>query len=394
MLILISLYILKFIIYIYMEYLKLKEFNYFLVNYSILYNLSSIILIIFIILIGVAFFTLLERKKLAGMQNRQGPNNVGIGGILQPLADGLKLIIKETIVPRNSYLIAFILCAFYSLFFGLILWVVFPFAFSFTNSDMEYSLLFFFIISIMHVYSIMLAGWSSNSRYSFLGGLRSSAQLIAYDVTMMIVILNVVLYTKSLNIIKIVEFQIYNIWFVFLMPGLFIIFIICAFAETNRHPFDLPEAEAELVAGYSVEYSAVNFSLFFLGEYSSILFMSSFTVNLFLGGWDFFNKLYMYIPFWYIIFQISPNVIFYLNIIFFLIFKFFSLIFYFIKLSIFVYLFIALRAAIPRYRYDQLMRVGWKYLLPLSFAFFLFNLIIVYFFFNIDTNILIQKKLI
>jgi NADH-quinone oxidoreductase subunit H len=303
---------------------------------------------------------LLERKLLASIQSRKGPNKIGFLGLLQPIADGFKLIMKETIIPTRSFKTIFFLSAIYSLFLSLLLWTIFPFSYFFVISDMEYGLLFFFILSILHVYSIMLAGWSSNSRYSFLGGLRSSAQLIAYDVTMVIVLLNIILFTKTLNIIKIIEYQSKHGWFIFYLPISFIIFLICALAETNRHPFDLPEAEAELVSGYNVEYSAVNFSLFFLGEYSSMLFMAGFTVHLFLGGWTFIDFSFL---------------TFFWN-------KLIAFILYIIKLSCVIYFFVIIRAAVPRYRYDQLMRIGWKYLLPLAFANFLINCFLVYFFSN------------
>jgi NADH-quinone oxidoreductase subunit H len=326
---------------------------------------------IFFILIAVAYFTLLERKKLASIQNRSGPQRIG-GGFLQPFADGLKLFLKETIIPYNSYPVVFFLSSVYALFLGLSFFIVLPFSSLYVLSNLNYGILFVFIISIFHVYSIILAGWSSNSRYSFIGGLRASAQLIAYDISLVMILLHILLYTKSLNIYKIVEFQVNYIWFGGLFPILFIIFFICSLAELNRHPFDLPEAESESVAGYNVEYSAISFSLFFLGEYAAMLFMSAFTVNLFLGGWSFFNLKFL------------PD----------LILKTCGYIFYFLKILLIIYLYINIRAAIPRYRYDQLMALGWKYLLPIVLASFVFNAVIVYFFFPFSGYYIPIKKII
>lgn len=310
---------------------------------------------IVIVLISVAFLTLLERKKLASVQNRKGPNKVGFLGILQPISDGVKLLLKETIFPQNSLLGLFFISPILAFSFGFISWALIPLGnFSSLVSDLDYGFFLIFIFSIFHVYSVILAGLASNSKYSFLGALRSSAQLIAYDISIGFIILIIFMASQTFNLSKVVEFQINNGWFIFYYPVLFVIFFICALAETNRHPFDLPEAEAELVSGYNVEYSAIGFALFFLGEYASILFMSTLTVNLFLGGWD--------IPF-------IP-------------FSFLNYIFYFIKLAFIIYLFIIIRAAIPRYRYDQLMYVGWKILLPLTFALFILNFFIFYFLFK------------
>jgi NADH-quinone oxidoreductase subunit H len=328
--------------------LNINEFYFVLV--------SSIFFIIFI-LVSVAFLTLLERKKLASIQNRKGPNKVGFFGLLQPIVDGIKLLLKETIIPHNSVFFIFFLSPILAFSFGFIGWSLLPLnGFSFILVNLEYGFILVFIFSIFHVYSIILAGWSSNSKYSFLGSLRSAAQLIAYDISIGFILLTIFLAVKSFNIHKIVEFQINNGWLIFYYPILFIIFFICCLAETNRHPFDLPEAEAELVSGYNVEYSSIGFALFFLGEYASILFMSSLTVVLFFGGWD-------------SIFNFSNHIVDYL----------WKIIFYFFKLSIIIHLFIDIRAAIPRYRYDQLMIIGWKILLPLTFSIFLLNVIIFYF---------------
>ena len=348
--------VLKILIILRLYWEQLKEVDWTEVNHFTYFLLSTVVILI-VILLSVAFFTLFERKVLASIQSRKGPNKVGFLGLLQPIADGFKLIMKETVVPIRSFKIIFFLSAMYSLFLSLVLWTIFPFSYFFVVADLEYGLLFFFIISVLHVYSIMLAGWSSNSRYSFLGGLRSSAQLIAYDVSMVLILLTIVLYAKTLNIIKIIEWQSQHGWFIFYLPFSFIIFLICAVAETNRHPFDLPEAEAELVSGYNVEYSAVNFSLFFLGEYSSMLFMAGLTVHLFLGGWTFVNFSFLSF-FWNKVISFSI---------------------YCFKLFCIIYFFILIRAAVPRYRYDQLMRIGWKYLLPLTFSMFIIHSLLVYF---------------
>lgn len=311
------------------------------------YVFKSFVILIFVLL-SVAFFTLLERKFLSAVHKRKGPTRVGFLGVLQPAADGLKLILKETIVPRNSFLVIFFLAPLLSFLFGFILWSVIPFSYFSVISDLNLGIFFIFIISIFHVYSIILAGWASNSKYSFLGALRSSAQLVAYDISLGFVLLILFVATKTLNLTLIVEFQILHGWIVLYFPFLFFIFFLCALAETNRHPFDLPEAEAELVSGYNVEYSAAGFALFFLGEYSSMLFMSFLIVNLFLGGWY--------------------TVSFYLINIF----------LYILKIIFIVYLFILARAAVPRYRYDQLMKIGWKFILPITFSIFFLNIIIFF----------------
>lgn len=318
-------------------------------------NLLSIVItslfFVILILLSVAFLTLLERKKLASIQNRKGPNKIGFLGVLQPISDGAKLLLKETIFPQNSLLCLFFISPILAFSFGFISWSFIPLGeFSSLVSDLDYGFFLIFIFSIFHVYSIILAGLASNSKYSFLGALRSSAQLIAYDISIGFIILIIFMASQTFNLGKVVEFQVSSGWFLFYYPIIFFIFFICALAETNRHPFDLPEAEAELVSGYNVEYSSIGFALFFLGEYASILFMSSLTVDLFLGGWG------------------VPHLIFY----------FFRHALYFIKLTFVIYLFIVVRAAIPRYRYDQLMSIGWKILLPLTFSLFVLNFFIFY----------------
>ena len=307
----------------------------------ILYFLSLILPL----LIAVAYFTLIERQILAAIQRRQGPNIIGFFGLLQPLADGLKLFLKETILPKSSNIIIFILAPVFTFALALSGWVVVPFGDGFALSNLNVGLLYIFTISSLSVHSVIMAGWSSNSKYAFLGALRSAAQMISYEVSMGITIVSVILLTGSLNLNDIVLAQ-SNIWFCIPLFPMFIIFFICALAETNRHPFDLPEAEAELVSGYNVEYSAMSFALFFLAEYSNIILMCSLTVILFLGGW---------LP----LLNIWP-----LNIIP-------GTIWFALKTLFFIFLFILVRGTLPRYRYDQLMRLGWKVFLPVSLGFLL-----------------------
>jgi len=297
------------------------------------------------LLIAVAYFTLIERQILAAVQRRQGPIIVGFYGLLQPLADGLKLFLKETVLPKSSNMIIFILAPVFT--FGLALsgWVVVPFGDGFALSNLNVGLLYIFAISSLSVHSVIMAGWSSNSKYAFLGALRSAAQMISYEVSMGITIVSVILLSGSLNLNDIVIAQ-KNLWYCIPLFPMFIIFFICALAETNRHPFDLPEAEAELVSGYNVEYSAMSFALFFLAEYSNIILMCSMTVILFLGGWF---PILNFWPFYYI-----PGTVWFA-----------------VKTLFFIFLFILIRGTLPRYRYDQLMRLGWKVFLPISLAFLL-----------------------
>ena len=308
---------------------------------TLIYFISLIIPL----LISVAYFTLIERQILAAIQRRQGPNTVGFYGLLQPLADGLKLLLKETILPKSSNMVIFILAPIFTFGLALAGWAVIPFGNGYALANLNIGLLYLFAISSLGVHSIIMAGWSSNSKYAFLGALRSAAQMISYEVSMGVTIISVILLSGSLNLNDIVVAQ-QNTWnFIPLFP-MFIIFFICTLAETNRHPFDLPEAEAELVSGYNVEYSAMGFALFFLAEYSNIILMCALTVILFLGGW--YSIIDMYL------FNLVPGVIW------------FS-----IKTVFFIVMFIIVRGTLPRYRYDQLMRLGWKIFLPISLAFLL-----------------------
>jgi len=245
--------------------------------------LKSLILIIFL-LVAVAFFTVLERKLIASVQRRRGPNIVGTFGLLQAGADGAKLLIKETVIPSSSNAFIFVLSPIFTFVVALMGWLIVPFGEGSVLANINLGILYFFAVSSLGVYTIIMAGWSSNSKYAFLGALRSAAQMISYEVAIGFTIITVFLCAGSLNLTAIVQAQ-ETIWYVVPLFPMFIIFFISALAETNRHPFDLPEAEAELVSGYNVEYSAMGFALFFLGEYGNILLMSITTAILFLGGW-------------------------------------------------------------------------------------------------------------
>jgi len=313
------------------------------------------IILIIPILLAVAFLTLLERKILGGIQRRKGPNIVGIWGLLQPFADALKLIIKETVIPSTANKLLFFCAPIITFTLSLISWVVVPFGYGFVLVDLNIGLLYVFAVSSLGVYGIVIAGWSSNSRYAFLGGLRSSAQMISYEVSIGLILMSIILPVGSLNLTDIVIFQENCVWFIFLYFPSFILFMISMLAETNRPPFDLPEAEAELVSGYNVEYSSAGFALFFIGEYANIIFMSCLCVTLFLGGWSFFSLQCL----WY---------------------NFFGVFIFVFKVLFILFFFVWVRASFPRYRYDQLMRLGWKVFLPLSFSLFLFNSVFLYLF--------------
>lgn len=313
-----------------------------------LFTLLNYVLAALLIILGVAFLTLLERKLLGAVQKRRGPNVVGIFGLLQPLMDAFKLLLKETTVPSISAGILFVFSPILMLILAISLWIVMPFFQSaITNTDLDLGLLYALGISSFSVYSIIISGWSSNSRYAFFGALRSAAQMISYEVSIGIILVNVVLCTGSLNFREIVEFQ-EDIWLLIPLFPLFILLVISSFAETSRPPFDLPEAEAELVAGYNVEYSSGGFALFFLGEYMNIIFMSSLIVALFIGGW--------LAPFNFVPFSYLPDTFWFI-----------------IKLLFVIYIFVYVRAAFPRFRYDQLMRLGWKVFLPITLGLLLLN---------------------
>merc|ERR1712127_738419 len=310
-------------------------------TWVILSNVLKILAIVVPLLISVAYFTLAERKIMGSIQRRRGPNVIGYLGLLQPLADGLKLFVKETILPSNSNLFLFILAPLITFVLSLIGWAVIPFSDQAILANINLGIMYLFAISALSVYGIILAGWSSNSKYPFLGALRSAAQMISYEVSIGFIVVTVALCAGSFNLSKIVLAQ-QKIWFLIPLFPMFVLFYISMLAETNRHPFDLPEAE--LVSGYNVEYSSMTFALFFLGEYANMLLMSTFSALLFLGGW---------LP----ILNIFP-----LNI-------FPGSVWLSLKILIGVVFIILTRAALPRYRYDQLMYIGWKSFLPISLGY-------------------------
>lgn len=302
--------------------------------------LAKILAIVLPLLIAVAYVTYFERKVLAAVQLRRGPNVVGPFGLLQPLADGLKVLTKEIIVPTVSNPVIFIIAPMITFILALIGWAVIPFGEGLVLADINVGILYLFAISSLGVYGIIMSGWASNSKYAFLGALRSAAQMVSYEVSIGFVIITVLLCVGSLNLTDVVLAQ-KEMWFCIPLLPMFIIFFISALAETARPPFDLPEGESELVAGYMVEYSAIPFALFFLGEYANIILMSGMTVILFLGGW--------LPPFDIAIFNWIPGPIWFI-----------------LKTAFIVFLFLWVRATFPRYRYDQLMRLGWKVFLPFS----------------------------
>tara|TARA_Y100001970_G_scaffold242302_1_gene306620 strand:- start:572 stop:1573 length:1002 start_codon:yes stop_codon:yes gene_type:complete len=292
------------------------------------------------ILVSVALIVWLDRRVWAFVQKRKGPNVVGPFGLLQSLADALKYIFKEIIVPASSNKIIFILAPIVTMTLALISWAVIPFSENYVLANINVGILYLFAVSSLGVYGIIMGGWASNSKYPFLGSIRSAAQMISYEVSIGVIIINVLLCVGSLNLTDIVLAQ-KKIWFVVPLFPMFVIFFISALAETNRPPFDLPEAEAELVAGYQTEYSGMMYAMFWLGEYANILLMCAMGSILFLGGW--LSPISIY-PF-----DLIPNPLW-------LIFK---IIFLFILFSL-------VKAIVPRYRYDQLMKLGWKIFLPLS----------------------------
>ncbi len=301
---------------------------------------AEVLAIVVPLLICVAFLTLAERKVIAAMQLRKGPNIVGPFGLLQPFADGIKLLLKETIIPSGANRGVFILAPMVTFLLSLVAWAVIPFGVGVVVSDINVGILYLFAISSLGVYGIIMAGWASNSKYAFLGALRSAAQMVSYEVSIGFVMITVLLCVGSLNLTQIVLAQ-KTVWFFIPLFPMFIIFFVSALAETNRSPFDLPEGESEIVAGYFVEYSSMAFALFFLGEYSAMILMSGMTSILFLGGW---------LP----PFDVAP-----LNWIP-------GPVWFAAKIAFCLFCFLWVRATLPRYRYDQLMRLGWKVFLPFS----------------------------
>ena len=300
----------------------------------------KIIFLLVPVLVSVAMVVWLDRRVWAFVQKRRGPNVVGPFGLLQSLADALKYIFKEIIIPSSSNKIIFILAPIITMTLALIAWAVIPFGENEVLANINVGILYIFAVSSLGVYGIIMGGWASNSKYPFLGSIRSAAQMVSYEVSIGIIIINVLLCVGSLNLSDIVMAQ-ENIWFVIPLFPMFIIFFISALAETNRPPFDLPEAEAELVAGYQTEYSGMMYAMFWLGEYANILLMCALGSILFLGGW------------------LSPIDLYPFNLIPGAIWLIFKILFLF-------FLFALVKAVVPRYRYDQLMRLGWKIFLPLS----------------------------
>jgi len=320
-------------------------------GYNLGYFVGTLILVLLIalpVMVGVAMAVYADRKVWASMQLRRGPNVVGPFGLLQTFADALKLFLKETIIPSGANKGVFIIAPMITFTLALIAWAVIPFGEGMVLANINVGLLYLFAVSSMGVYGIIMSGWASNSKYPFLGGLRSAAQMVSYEVSIGLVIICVVLYAASFNLSDIVMAQKGNIFGVFsgniLNPLLFpmaIVFFISALAETNRPPFDLPEAEAELVAGYQVEYSSMAFALFFLGEYANVLLMCALTSVLFLGGW--------LPPVDWAPLYLIPGFFWMMG-----------------KIFLMFFVFAWVKATVPRYRYDQLMRLGWKIFLPLS----------------------------
>jgi NADH-quinone oxidoreductase subunit H len=300
----------------------------------------QIVAVVVPLLLAVAYLTYAERKILGSIQLRQGPMTVGPFGLLQPIADGLKLMVKETIIPSGANRAVFLFAPMLTFLLSLVAWAVIPFDVGMVIADINVGILYLFAISSLGVYGIIMAGWASNSKYAFLGGLRSAAQMVSYEVSIGFIIVSVLLSAGSLNLTEIVEAQ-RTVWYVIPHLPMAVVFFVSALAETNRAPFDLPEGESEITGGFMVEYSAMTYALFFLGEYANMILMSAFTVVLFLGGWlaPFGVEPFTWIP--------GP-------------------VWFALKIAAVLFLFIWVRGTMPRYRYDQLMRLGWKVFLPFS----------------------------
>ena len=332
-----------------MEYLNII----FSETYKILFLLVPV-------LVSVAMIVWLDRRIWAFVQKRQGPNVVGPFGLLQSLADALKYIFKEVIIPSSSNKVIFILAPIVTMTLALVSWAVIPFSATQVLADINVGILYLFAVSSLGVYGIIMGGWASNSKYPFLGAIRSAAQMVSYEVSIGVIIINVLLCVGSLNLNDIVMAQ-ENLWFVIPLFPMFVIFFISALAETNRPPFDLPEAEAELVAGYQTEYSGMMYAMFWLGEYANILLMCAMGSILFLGGW------------------LSPIDIYPFSLVPEAIWLIFKILFLFI-------LFALVKAIVPRYRYDQLMRLGWKIFLPLSLTWVVVTASYLFYFNLLPTN--------
>ena len=325
--------------------------------FEILFIILKIFLIILPLLVFIAYLTFFERKVIGFIQLRKGPNVVGPLGLFQPFADGIKLLTKETIFPDKSNKFLFVLSPIITFTLALLAWAVIPIDYKVVLSDINVGIMYIFAISSLGVYGIIMAGWSSNSRYAFLGSLRSAAQMISYEVSIGLIIISILLTTGSLNLTEIVLSQ-QKLWYLIPHFPMFVIFFISTLAETNRAPFDLPEAESELVAGYNVEYSSMSFGLFFLGEYGNMILMCSMTTILFLGGWlpPFESDWLSFIP---------------------------GYIWFLFKVCLLLFTFLWVRATLPRYRYDQLMTLGWKLFLPLSLQWIIITSVYLFYFNNL-----------
>ena len=329
--------------------------------FNVLFNeVYKILFLLVPVLVSVAMIVWLDRRVWAFVQKRRGPNVVGPFGLLQSLADALKYIFKEIIIPASSNKVIFILAPIVTMTLALIAWAVIPFSESQVLADINVGILYIFAVSSLGVYGIIMGGWASNSKYPFLGSIRSAAQMVSYEVSIGVIIINVLLCVGSLNLNDIVIAQ-QNMWFVVPLFPMFVIFFISALAETNRPPFDLPEAEAELVAGYQTEYSGMMYAMFWLGEYANILLMCALGSILFLGGW------------------LSPIEIYPFNLVP-------GAIWLILKILLLFVLFALVKAIVPRYRYDQLMRLGWKIFLPLSLIYVVLTASFLFYFNLLPTN--------
>jgi NADH-quinone oxidoreductase subunit H len=333
-----------------MEYLNILS--------SEIYKISFILIPV---LVSVAFIVWLDRRIWAAVQKRRGPNVVGPFGLLQTLADALKYIFKEIIIPASSNKIIFILAPIITMTLALVAWAVIPFSDELVLADINVGILYIFAISSLGVYGIIMGGWASNSKYPFLGAIRSAAQMVSYEVSIGIIIINVLLCVGSLNLSDIVNAQ-QDLWYVIPLFPMFVVFFISALAETNRPPFDLPEAEAELVAGYQTEYSGMMYAMFWLGEYANILLMCALGSVLFLGGW------------------LPPIDIYPINIVP-------APIWMILKILFLFFLFALVKAIVPRYRYDQLMRLGWKIFLPFSLFYVVLTASFLFYFDKLPTRL-------
>ncbi|MBT7423546.1 MAG: NADH-quinone oxidoreductase subunit NuoH [Candidatus Marinimicrobia bacterium] len=323
-------------------------------------EIYKILFLLVPVLVSVAMVVWLDRRVWAFVQKRQGPNVVGPFGLLQSLADALKYMFKEIIIPSSSNKVIFILAPIVTMTLALVAWAVIPFSATQVLADINVGILYLFAVSSLGVYGIIMGGWASNSKYPFLGAIRSAAQMVSYEVSIGVIIINVLLCVGSLNLNDIVEAQ-QNLWFIIPLFPMFVIFFISALAETNRPPFDLPEAEAELVAGYQTEYSGMMYAMFWLGEYANILLMCAMGAILFLGGW--MSPLEVY-PF-----TLVPGAIWLI-----------------LKILLLFILFALVKAIVPRYRYDQLMRLGWKVFLPLSLTWVVLTASYLFYFNLLPTN--------